>query len=507
MAERLALNVAGWPLAFRALLILALGASTALGHLPFAIPLSTVTGLAILLALPAATPGRAAWTGWLAGTGYGLVALHWIVEPFLVDIARHGWMAPFALFFMAAGLGLFWALAFWLAERLGGGLLARVLALTGAEALRSLILTGFPWALIGHVWVGHPVAQLASLTGPHGLTLLALLIAAALVALARLGTAGIAAVAAVLAATALAPALPAPAPGPPEPAAPTIRLVQPNAPQHEKWDPDKAPLFFQRALDFTAAPGGGAPDLVVWPETSVPYFLEYSGSALPEIAAAAGDRPVVIGIQRLEEPRYYNSLVVTGPGGAPAQIYDKAHLVPFGEYMPFAGLLSRIGIHGLAANEGGGYSAGPGGEQVTLPGIGAAVPLICYEGIFAEEVRAAATDRPRLLLLITNDAWFGEFAGPYQHLAQARLRSIELGLPMVRAANTGISAIIDARGNIIAELPLGEAGFVDAPLPPALPPTLYARLGDAPILALLAIGLLALFLRRRIAVDATDPGP
>ena len=163
--------------------------------------------------------------------------------------------------------------------------------------------------------------------------------------------------------------------------------------------------------------------------------------------------------------------------------------------MPFRGLMSRWGLRGLAEFQGRGYSSGSGAALIDVPGIGTARPLICYESIFAEEI---GSERPRFLLLVTNDAWFGNWAGPQQHLSLARLRAIEQGLPMVRSANTGISAMIDGKGRILASLPLNDAGAIDVPLPPALPPTLYAQIGDWPVLVLL--GLLALWalLRRRI---------
>ena len=243
---------------------------------------------------------------------------------------------------------------------------------------------------------------------------------------------------------------------------------------------------------------GDIPDLIVWPETAVPYLLNYVQSDLSLLAGAARGAPLVFGIQRRDdEQRYFNSLVVMGQGGELRGVYDKRHLVPFGEYIPGGDLLGRFGISGLATTDGAGFARGNGDPRITLPGIGDAVPLICYEGIFAEEIDGA-TGRPRLLLLITNDAWFGQAAGPYQHLAQARLRAIEQGLPMVRVANTGVSAMIDARGQIVEALPLNTHGVIDVPLPQALPITLYARWGDWFLIVvntLLTLGLY-LFYRR-----------
>ncbi|SLN70132.1 apolipoprotein N-acyltransferase [Roseisalinus antarcticus] len=484
---------------------LGLGALAALGQAPVGFAPATLVALALILWLMRGAPRwpAAAWFGWCAGTGYFLVALHWIVEPFLVDVARDGWMAPFALVFMAGGLALFWALAFGLSARRGPLLLG--LALVLAEYLRSVVMTGFPWVLLGHIWIGTSVGQLASLFGAHGLTAITVLLACVPSLWPGRGSvraaAGLAAAALVWgAATAWDATLPEIAP----PAdAPIVRLVQPNAPQDEKWQPGKAEMFFRRQLAFTAE--GPRPDLTVWPETSVPYWLDQADAALELVTEASRGAPVVVGIQRRDWPRLYNSLLVLGETGGVADRYDKAHLVPFGEYIPFGGLLARFGIHGLAANEGGGYTPGPGGRTVDIAGIGPALPLICYEGIFAEEIGAVAP-RPRFMLLITNDAWFGQVAGPYQHLAQARLRAIEQGLPMVRVANTGISAMIDARGRLVEIIPMGEAGWRDVALPPALPPTLYAHTGDGPVIwVLLAAFALNLLLARRKAIEPRQP--
>lgn len=476
---------------------MAAGAVAATGQAPLGAWPLTLIGLAALFGLfrQARGPRQAAALGWAAATGYFLVALHWLVEPFLVDAARHGWMAPFALVLMAAGLALFWAAAAALARWAGAGAPGFVAALTLAEVARGYFFSGFPWAQPGHVWIDTPVLQWAAFAGAPGLTVLTLAAAAALwhaVAGRRAaGAAGLAGLAALY----LAGPLVGAAPEVPD-AAPVVRLVQPNAPQHEKWDPARIPVFFDRQLAFTRA--GARPDLIVWPETAVPVLLGAAGPVFAAISEASGDVPVVLGLQRRDGARLYNSLVLLGPGGKVDALYDKHHLVPFGEYLPFGWFLKRFGLRGLAADEGGGYSAGPGPQVIGMGDLGRALPLICYEGVFAQDV-AAAPGRADFMLLITNDAWFGRFSGPYQHLAQARLRSVEQGLPMIRVANTGVSAVIDARGRITERLPLGQAGWTDAALPPPAAPTLYARIGDGPLVLLLLIGLGAARLLRRPA--------
>ncbi|MBS1303210.1 apolipoprotein N-acyltransferase [Loktanella sp. SALINAS62] len=467
--------------------LLALGVFIALSHAPFDLWPAAMLGWALALAVLTTAPTlRAAMVAMGAlGLGYFGFTLRWLVEPFLVDAATWGWAAPLGVSLMALRETLFWVVAVAAARLIGAGRLpALVLCLTLAEALRGYLFTGFPWALIGHALIPMPLSQLAAFGGPHLLTLLLLIISAGLVMLARGRWWG--GVPAVLAGL----ALPLLAPGPADTVdGPLIRIVQPNAPQDEKWDPERNRVFFNRMMDATRA--DPVPDLIVWPETAIPVRLDYSWPELEAMADAARGAPLITGINRVEDGQYYNSLIVLGRGAQVQDVYDKSHLVPFGEYVPFGDVLKSLGVRGLAPSDGGGFAKGlPRQSLIDLPGIGAARALICYEGIFAEEITVAGA-RPRLLVMITNDAWFGEAAGPQQHLAQARLRAIEQGLPMVRSANTGISAMIDARGRILASLPLGQAGHIDAALPPALSPTVYTRWGDWPVMLLVLLGLCA----------------
>ena len=473
-----------------------------LGQVPFALPWAMLAALALVMwqyrAIARGWPAFA--LGWLFGTGYFALTLQWIVEPFQVDVARHGWMAPFALAFLAGGLALFWGAGFALARRIGPGLWPLVVVWTAAELARSVVLTGFPWALIGHVWSETPLVQISSVTGQHGLTLMTLGVVAAAVWSVGRGWSPRLAVP-VVAVGVLAAGWVWLDPGPaPEPLAeaPVIRLVQPNVPQADKWDPEQMPLHMRRLLDLSG--GGAVPAVVIWPETAVPYLLEYSADVLELAIDATRGAPLITGIQRRDGERYYNSLALVDRTGQVADLYDKVHLVPFGEYVPFGEVLEQVGIRGLAASEGGGFSAGQGGQLIQIPGVGTAWPLICYEGIFAPQV-AAAPERPRLLLLITNDAWFGAFAGPFQHYALGRLRAIEQGLPMVRVANTGVSAVIDGKGRILGQLDLNTAGALDIALPAAMPPTLYARTGDWPVIVLLCVLLTGVLMMARRVSD------
>ena len=244
-----------------------------------------------------------------------------------------------------------------------------------------------------------------------------------------------------------------------------VRLVQPNAPQAEKWLPGKAQEFWDRHLALTRARSDPRPDVTIWSESAAPFALGYEPALQAEAAAAAAPGRLILGITRLdripEGDRWYNSLAVLDPDGAPAAIYDKHHLVPFGEYIPLSGLVARLGLPALQTLTSGGFTPGPGPHLVAVPGIPPFLPLICYEAIFPDALRAPE-GRAEWLVQITNDAWFGEASGPYQHFAQARVRAIEQGLPLARAANTGISAMVDAHGRVVASLGLDEAGYVDA---------------------------------------------
>ena len=480
----------------------AVGAVMATGQAPLGWWWATLLGFGLLVWLlrQGSTPRALAARLFAAGCGYFGLALNWIVHPFMVEPHIHGWMAPFALLAMAAGMALFWALAGavsgWLAAARWQPL-ALPAAMTGAEMLRGWLFGGFPWAMLGHVFIDTPLAQLAALAGAPGLSLL-VMVSGALPLLARGqgGRLALALGAAVLLGggwlwgqARLAHPLPSPQ------VALDLRVVQVNAPQHLKWHPEYRRHFFQRHLELTAAkpaPGTPEPDLVIWPETSIPFLLDNPGAGLESIAAASGDAHLALGAQRFDNGGFFNSLALLDPDGAITDIYDKHHLVPFGEYIPLAEALLGRGYGGFAAQLLEGYSAGPGPVTLDWGRFGRVLPTICYESIFARHHRILP--RADWILQVTNDAWFGTWSGPHQHLAQGRLRAVETGLPMVRAANTGISAVIDARGGVVASLGLNEAGLLDAALPGALPPPPYARLGDLPLilaLVLLALGLAA----------------
>jgi len=497
-------KIGGCPFYVRLIVPVLTGAFMGLGHEPLFGLAPMFVGLAFAILVLPIKRRAASWFGWLLGVGYFAVVLRWIVEPFLVDIARHGWMAPFAILLLAGGLALFWGLAAWCARFVAGarpvGILWFAFFLTTVEFLRGHVFTGFPWGLWSYSTVGGFWDVWLAWIGPYGLSgLIALTAAGCAYGLHRakwtalVGLVGVACVTSCLQlttpkATQLADA-------------PIVRVVQPNAPQHQKWDPDWMPVFYSRAIELTG--GGDAVDAVIWPETSIPNLLHYSDRMVHQMSVAARGAPVVAGVQREANGEYYNSLIVIDGPSEISQIYDKAHLVPFGEFIPLASVLRPLGL-GVIVDQVAGFKPGDRSGVLEIDGLGRARVLICYEGIFPEEIQ---TDEPRsdVLLIITNDAWFGTGPGPRQHLVQAQARAIEQGLPGIRAANTGISAVIDARGRILASLPLNESGALDAPVPAPLPPTIYAQIGDWPFLALLLWGCLrAVVARKRFTVDAEE---
>ena len=481
----------------------ACGAAGALAHAPFDLALAILVPIvAAFFLLPYASSTRGALgLGWALGFGYFAATMTWITEPFQVDAAQTGWMAPFALVLLALLLGSFWAGAFAFARWAGGRPWMLAVAWAGAELLRAYVFTGFPWAMLPQALVASKAGQGLAWLGPHGLTLAILSVTALAFSFRQRWIIG-AALCAVLAAWFVQPAAYAPAPMTDH----SVRLIQPNAPQDEKWDPEKIPVFVNRQIEYTGA--GDVPDLVIWPETALPYLVEYAQPVFDAVAEAARGAPVVIGMQRQSEAGYHNSLVVLDGAGQVTQTYDKHHLVPFGEYMPLPGLFKSLGIRALAERAQTGYAPGPGPRLLDFGPLGSALPLVCYEAVFAHDV-GGAPSRPAFLMQLTNDAWFGNRSGPQQHLAQARMRAIEQGLPMVRAANTGISAVIDPKGQVVAALGLNEAGYLDALLPAPAPATLYSRTGDLPWGIVVLAGLLGAVLRRshaRRTAPIDDPG-
>jgi apolipoprotein N-acyltransferase len=423
-------------------------------------------------------------TGWLFGFGYFAAGLWWVGHALMIDAQEFAWALPLAIFGLPAVLAIFYGAATAVARTLWSDGVGRIAALAAGFGLlewaRSVLFTGFPWNAIGYGMTPVPIMmQSAHIVGIMGITALSVFIFAAPALLgtkqgARLGVPlalflfaahlGYGAYALYFG---LTPAVPA------SDKSPIVRLVQPMIDQTAKMDTDgdRAAIFEKHLRLSAEAPrdGGRKPDIIVWPETAIPFILTDNQDALTRIADTLDDNQILIaGAVRAEEmgpgkpPRYYNSIYVIDGHGQIISASDKVHLVPFGEYMPFESFLDRFGIQNVVEMPGG-FSAAATRQLLTLPSGLKLYPLVCYEIIFPDEMTgdigvAAA------MLNITNDAWFGATPGPYQHFLQARVRAVETGLPLIRDGNSGISALVSPHGEIIAGLALNETGFIDATL-------------------------------------------
>ncbi len=483
-----------------------LGAFAALALPPVhAVPvlLLALPGL-FIMTMEAPTARRAALVAFAWGWGFHVAGLHWLTNAILTEAERYWWLVPLAVPGLAIPLAAFTVVPALVARRAAPGwprILAFAAAWVAAELLRGILFTGFPWNLIGTVWAfGALPIQAAAWIGVHGLSLATLLMALAPLRGWR-GAAGSLAALLLFAAFGLVRLLPQE----PDPAPVALVLVQGNVAQEAKWREESRIPIFQRYIDLTAAgvqaARRDAPDsriLVIWPETASPYLLANDPAAARLATAPLPPGATLLaGSVRAEfapdgrPTRVWNSLVALDAQGTVLDAYDKAHLVPFGEYTPLRGLLPiRLVLSALD------FTPGPGLRRIDLPGLPGFGGLICYEVIFPGAVTPAA--RPGFLVNVTNDAWFGVSAGPYQHLAAARLRAVEEGLPLARAAQTGISAVFDARGREVERMGLAATGVVLAPLPAAGSPTPFAILGLwMPVMLLVGVGGASGILSRR----------
>ena len=532
---RLAAWLAGRPARQRLGLSILAGALTVFAMPPFGFwPLLLLTYPVLIWLIdgiePDATDRFAGWgatatTAWGFGFGFFLGGLFWIGSAFLVDAQQFAWMLPFVAVIMPGGLALFFAAAAVAARALSrtgtGRVVAFVVAFALAEWLRGHVLTGFPWISLGYsLSVSDALVQATAVWGLYGHTLVAALVATSPALLAGPGCAITRGRAAAF--VCCAGVLPAALfgfgiwrlslPIPDDVPGVTLRIVQPNIAQTDKWRPELRAANFSRLLRLSRAQD----DLegithVIWPESAPPFLLEDNPDARALIASTL-PRGVhlITGAVRAEPlpqttadgrwARFFNSVMVLNSDATITATYDKAHLVPFGEYLPAQGLLEVIGLQQLTRQRGG-YSSGPGPLSIQIPGMPDAGPLVCYEVIFPGEV--VGEDRPGWLLNTTNDAWFGDSIGPRQHFFQARMRAVEEGLPLVRAANTGISAVIGPRGRIRAILDLGKAGVLDQSLPGRIDLTFYHRNGDVVFWAVL-IALLLTILYSNTTINNKD---
>ncbi len=498
-----AAGLAGWR---RWLLSFALG-STAVLALP---PLNAIPVLLVsipgLLWLCETSPRRrdAFVVGWWFGFGHFLFGLYWLANAFLVDAERFAWMVPFVVVGLPGILAVFPGFATAAQRATGfrgvGAVFTFAVIWTASEWARGHLLTGFPWNLMGYSWTfSVEVLQITSVFGIYGLSLITIGLAglpttfgdpAARRSSLLLNLAGVVVVFALWGyghvRLAAAPSL--------AESDVTIRIVQANIAQADKWKLAHRDRNFGRYLQMSGAEG--FPDLIVWPETAAPYFFSREARRREAIADILAEGSfLVTGAPRISPPsekdvRVWNSVVAIDGRGDLVATYDKFHLVPFGEYLPLRPLLRLLGVAKLVYGPVD-YSAGYGPAALhlgTLPTLG---PLICYEAIFPGAV-VDRSARPSWLLNVSNDGWYGISAGPHQHFAMARVRSVEEGLPLVRAANTGVSGVIDSFGRIVAQIGLDEAGIIDTPLPRSIESeTFFGRFGDLATLLLAILMVLA----------------
>ena len=512
----------GWK---RAAIALVAGAFSSLAMAPFnAWPILFLTFPVAIWQIDGAGAGRwrgvpaAAMTGWWFGLGYFVPGLYWIGYAFLVDASTFAWLMPFAVLGLPAYLALFTALGFALARlfwtRDASRVIALAASLTMSEWLRGHALTGFPWNTLGYA-LTEPLAlaQTASLIGLWGLTFLAVAIFASPAVLID-GTsrgrkpwiAPALALVALLAMTIFGAVR--------LNRQPTVmlntklRIMQPNLEQDARFNYSAKAEVMKKYLTLSDRASGpqstGVRDvnILIWPESAFPFFLTREADAMAQIADLLPKGTVLVtgSVRAPDVPpgtrirRAYNSIYVIDHDGNVLSVYDKLHLVPFGEFLPFQDWLEKIGLEQLTKVQGG-FIPGTHRRSMDVPNAPRMLPLICYEAVFPGDV-VERNDRPGWIVNLTNDGWFGISTGPYQHLQQARLRAIEQGLPLVRAANTGISAVIDPLGRVVARLGLGLEGVLDSNLPAAIPPTPYARAGDLPALIILAVAWLFVIRRR-----------
>ena len=515
----------GWK---RAAIALVAGALSSLAMAPFnAWPVLFLTFPVMVWLIDGAGGGRlqglpaAAMAGWWFGLGYFVPGLYWIGNAFLVDAPTFAWLMPFAVLGLPAYLALFPAFGFGLARLIwskdGSRVIALAASLTASEWLRGHVLTGFPWNAFGYALTNPlALAQLASLIGLWGLTFLSVAIFASPAVLIDGNSRGRRPWAApvmallVLMAMGIFGAVRLGLQPTTTVANVKLRIMQPNLQQDVKFNYAAKAEVMRKYLTLSDRASGpqstGVRDasILIWPESAFPFFLTREADALAQIDDLLPKGTILItgSVRAPDLPpgtritRAYNSIYAIDHDGSVLSIYDKLHLVPFGEYLPFQDWMEKLGFVQLTRVQGG-FIPGTGRRAMEIPNAPRALPLICYEAIFPDEV-AARGDRPGWIINLTNDGWFGISTGPYQHLQQARLRAIEQGLPVLRAANTGISAVIDPMGRIVARLGLGVEGVLDSSLPAAIAPTIYARSGDIPTAMIVAAALI-LVIRRRVA--------
>ena len=485
-----------------------------------------LVGFATLLWLVERAPSlrSALARGWWFGFGQFALGLNWIATAFTYQAAMPAWLGWIAVGLLSLYLAVYPAAAAGLAWRWSrGDKLTIVLVFAAAwivtEYLRAVLFTGFAWNPAGVALLPSGLAPIARWIGTYGLSGIAALFGGALFLLADNRRQRPAAALLLASIVGVAGGAWAFAAGPPQGAGSSVRIVQPNIGQEQKWSPEFAARNMARLAELSR-PDGRPADLLIWPESAVtetlqdgrrllPYQLEtlatrrQVGSAVAPGQVLLTGGVTVVSADGMRATGATNSVFAMTADGATLARYDKAHLVPYGEYLPMRPILSALGLSRLAPGDLD-FVPGTGPRTLDLPGIGAVGFQLCYEIIFSGEV-VDRSRRPAFIFNPSNDAWFGA-SGPPQHLAQARLRALEEGLPVVRATPTGISAVIDAQGRLLHSIPLGEMGVIDARLPLPAPPTLFARFGNwLPFGFALLLVAAAIAVRRKSRAIADAP--
>jgi apolipoprotein N-acyltransferase len=500
----------------RAMVAFLAGALGALAQAPFDFPAIGFISFPVLVWLLDGAAGDTAAgrlrklrpffvTGWWFGFGYFIAGLWWVGNAMLVDLQKYAWAMPIAILVLPAGLALFYGVAAALARPLWSEGIGRIAALAAGfavvEWLRTFVLTGFPWNAVGYAAMPVPALMqsvtVVGMVGMNALTVFAFSLPAMLAApkarllpMVLLASLLVAHGAFGLARLELAPTS--------SDETLAVRVVQPSIQQSEKWDRTMRDRIFSTYLEMSARPPereNTRPQLILWPETSVPFLFQQRPDALAALGELIGEgQTLLAGAVRLEgdapsdpSARFYNSVVAVNSAGVLYDAVDKVHLVPLGEFVPFEDFLARLGITKLVELPGG-FSAGGKRQAIEVaPGV-RAVPYICYEVIFPGLAAAESADA-QLIVNVTNDAWFGYSPGPYQHLRQAQVRAVEAGRPLLRAANNGISAAIDPFGRILDALELNGIGVMDVSVP--LAPADGWSFARPALLGWLAVALLA----------------
>ena len=482
---------------------------------PWSFPIFSACLAVLFFSLRSCFSFRSAfWSSFLFSFGFFTASLSWVGNALLIEGNPYAWAYPLALFGLPLILTPFWIIPLTFSVRwirglpLSSSLLVFVGTLSLAEFARGHLFTGFPWNLPAMLWIEMPpLAQGFALVGPYGLTLLTLLWAAGLLALFRPGARRVSILAAVsflivagygtrLFVTVV-----------PSPPSLFVRLVQANIPQSEKWDTDRLMDHFHAHLalmESAPAPNQSLPVLTLWPETALSPGYVYSPVVAAQVQKTLTHDPVgsalvtgaLIAQESGRDITYANSILAYSAAGINPARYDKHHLVPFGEYIPYQDYIPLGPVTQFT-----GLQAGPGPRVMQVDGLPPFIPLVCYEAIFPEALRVPTGGfSPQFIVNVTNDSWYGDSPGPSQHLDQARARAIEQGLPLIRSAGTGISAVVNPFGSVVSSLPYGHAGALTISLPSPLPGlTPYRRMGEVIFLFLILVncGFILLFRQRR----------